>query len=207
MHPLHPRRLFPWSLVVFRAALGPLLIVFQLTVGNGMALAALVIAGLASDILDGVLARRWKTDTDSLRLWDSMADIVFYLGAAVAFALQCPEMWDLCRVWVGLMLLLEILRFGADILRFRRPSSYHALLSKLAGLMLSVGVVFSLVASEAPDALSPLATATLILGLGLGIASQLEGLLMTFLLPHWQRDVRSITVAVQIRRHHRSLSA
>lgn len=204
--PLDPRRLFPWSLALGRGILGPLLIYCQLNGWNGLALASMVAAGLLSDIFDGMLARRWKTDTDALRLTDSMTDIVFYLGVTITFALECPELWDIYRPVVGVMIALEVIRFVIDMARFRRPSSYHAFLSKLAGLVLSLGVMAALLADDGPDITLAIAGALLTVGLAIGVLSQLEGLLMTLILPRWRRDVRSLAAAWRLRREIRSSS-
>ncbi|SEG00151.1 CDP-diacylglycerol--glycerol-3-phosphate 3-phosphatidyltransferase [Bryocella elongata] len=200
MRMLNLRRLFPWCLALGRGLLGPVLVLCQASGWSGPALASMVVVGLVSDIFDGALARRWKTDTDALRLTDSMTDIIFYLGAGYAFALECPDLWDIYRPVVGAMIALEALRFIADLARFRRPSSYHAFLSKLAGLLISLGVVAALTADEGPDILLAVAGALLTVGLGVGILSQLEGLLMTFILPRWRRDVRSLAAALRLRR-------
>jgi len=204
MRLLDPRRLFPWSLTLGRGLLGPALVYCQSSGWSGPALASMVVAGLLSDIFDGVLARRWKTDTNALRLTDSMADIVFYLGAAYTFALECPDLWDVYRPVVGAMVALELLRFTVDMIRFRRPSSYHAFLSKLAGLLIALGVIASLLADDGPDIVLAIAGALLTVGLGVGILSQIEGLLMTFILPRWRRDVRSLAAAWRLRRELRS---
>ena len=80
----------PWLMAGARALLGPVMILGERARWNGVTLAALVVAALLSDIFDGVLARRWKCDTAGVRLFDSMADIVFYAGCAVALWMRHP---------------------------------------------------------------------------------------------------------------------
>ena len=43
-------------------------------------LATIVVIALVDDIYDGVMARRWDCDTPAMRMSDSLADTVFYLG-------------------------------------------------------------------------------------------------------------------------------
>jgi CDP-diacylglycerol--glycerol-3-phosphate 3-phosphatidyltransferase len=76
------REQIPWMMAAGRAALGPVLIAGEACGWNGLALASMVLTALQSDIFDGVLARRWGCDTGGVRLFDSMADTVFYLCAA-----------------------------------------------------------------------------------------------------------------------------
>ena len=61
------RQLIPWLMAGGRAVLGPVLIVGAKCGWNGLTLAGLVVAALASDIYDGVLARRWGCDTAGVR--------------------------------------------------------------------------------------------------------------------------------------------
>ena len=44
----------------------------------------MIAAGFLSDVYDGILARRWGTETAALRVADSAADTVFYLGVLSA---------------------------------------------------------------------------------------------------------------------------
>ena len=102
----------PWVMAAGRAALGPILIAGTACSWNGITLAAMVVTALVSDIFDGVLARRWGCDTAGVRLFDSMADTVFYVCVAVALWMGQPGVW---RHYAGLLiplLSLEVLRFG-----------------------------------------------------------------------------------------------
>jgi phosphatidylglycerophosphate synthase len=198
MRALDPRRLFPWLLVLGRGILGPALVYCQIAGWSGTALATIVASGLLSDIYDGVLARRWKTDTDRLRLADSMADIVFYLGAAWSLAHRCPALWHAHRLLLVAMVTMEIERFAIDIVRFGKPSAYHAWLSKLAGLLLSTAVVVSFALSGHGHAASLAASLLLTTSLTIGLLSQAEGFAMSMLLPKWQRDVKSLYAAWRI---------
>src|SRR5580658_7147584 len=81
----------PWAMAAGRAALGPVLIAGAMCAWNPVTLAAMVVAAMVSDIFDGVLARRWGSDTAGVRLFDSMADTVFYLCVGAALWLTRPE--------------------------------------------------------------------------------------------------------------------
>src|ERR1700743_3449853 len=87
------KRHIPIAMGVVRAVLGPILIAGTECGWNGLALAGIVVAALVSDVYDGVLARRWNCDTAEVRLFDSMADTVFYLCTAVALWIRLPQLW------------------------------------------------------------------------------------------------------------------
>jgi phosphatidylglycerophosphate synthase len=182
----------PWVMASGRAALGPVLIAGTACSWNGITLAAMVVAALVSDIFDGVLARRWGCDTAGVRLFDSMADTVFYLCVAVALWIGQPGVW---RHYAGLLiplLALEALRFGLDFAKFGKPASYHSYLAKGWGLTMALGVVAVFWLRHSSSLLS--------FALALGIACNLEGLAMSVILPVWRKDVKTLRAAWQLRR-------
>src|SRR3984957_9624354 len=135
------KRHIPWAMAAVRAALGPLLFAGATCSWNGVTLAIIVVTALVSDIYDGVLARRWKCDTAGVRLFDSMADTVFYLFTAVALWVNQPRLcrsyWELLVALLG----LEGARFAFDFVKFGKPASYHSYLAKTWGLMMASAVI------------------------------------------------------------------
>jgi len=191
----------PWLMAGARAALGPVLMMGQAYRWNGIALAVLIFTALLSDIFDGVLARRWHCDTPAVRLFDSMADTVFYIGVAVALSLGQPQLWRAHETLLCGLLALEVLRFTVDLLKFGKPSSYHSYLAKTWGLFLAAAVI----AAFAVGASSPrLCGALLSAALGLGMLCDLEGLAMSALLPVWRNDVKTMRAAWRLRRTMRA---
>ena len=186
----------PWLMAAARAVLGPVLIVGAECGWNGLALAAIVAAALLSDIYDGVLARRWKCDTAGVRLFDSMADTVFYLCTAVALWITLPLLW---RSYAGLLvglLALEGVRFAFDFVKFGKPASYHSYLAKAWGLVMAIAVIGSFAARRA-SVLIPVA-------LVLGILCNVEGLAMSWVMPLWRKDIKTLREAWGIRERFRS---
>src|SRR5882757_8299276 len=131
----------PWAMAAARAALGPVLIAGTACSWNGLTLAGVVVTALVSDIYDGVLARRWRCDTAGVRLFDSMADTVFYLCTAVALWIGQPQLWRSYRGLLIALLGLEAVRFGFNFAKFGRPASYHSYLAKLWGLVMAIAVI------------------------------------------------------------------
>jgi phosphatidylglycerophosphate synthase len=185
----------PWAMAVGRAVLGPVLIVGERCGWSGLGLAALVVAALASDIFDGVLARRWRCDTAGVRLFDTMADTVFYLCAAIALWIGQPQLLRANAALLGTLLALEVVRFGVDLAKFGKPASYHSYLAKAWGLTMATAVVAAFAAPNSAHAggLVPMA-------LAVGIACDLEGLAMSLMLPVWRKDVKGLRAAWELRR-------
>jgi phosphatidylglycerophosphate synthase len=185
----------PWLMAGFRAALGPILVAAQAARWDAAALASMVVAALLSDIFDGVLARRWHCDTPAVRLFDSMADTVFYLGVAFGLWIGHPQLIHSHAKLLLTVIALEAVRFVFDFIRFGKPASYHSYLAKTWGLVLAIAVVATFAGFHA-DALVSAA-------LLLGIVCDCEGLAMSLILPAWQRDVKTLFAAWHVRRELR----
>jgi CDP-diacylglycerol--glycerol-3-phosphate 3-phosphatidyltransferase len=185
------KELIPWAMAGGRAMLGPVLIVGERYGWNGLALAWLVVSALVSDIFDGVLARRWRCDTAGVRLFDSMADTVFYGCVAVALWIGLPQVWHGNGGLLVAVLLAEVANFGVALAKFGKPASYHSYVAKVWGLVLAT-VVIAAFASGQSNMLIPVA-------LGLGVASNLEGIAMSLMLPVWRKDVKTLRAAWRLR--------
>ncbi len=181
----------PWVMAASRTMLGPVLIAGDACGWSGVITAWLVVTALVSDIFDGVLARRWHCDTAGVRLFDSMADTVFYVCAAIALWIGVPQVWRANAGLLAVLVGLEAVRFGLDFAKFGKPASYHSYLAKVWGLVMAAAVL-AVFASRRTSVLIPLA-------LGLGIACDLEGLAMSLMLPVWRKDVKTLRVAWQLR--------
>jgi CDP-diacylglycerol--glycerol-3-phosphate 3-phosphatidyltransferase len=179
-----------------RAMLGPVLIAGERCGWSGLGLAGLVVAALVSDIFDGVLARRWRCDTAGVRLFDSMADTVFYACVAVALWIGMPQVWHLNGGLLAAVLALEAGRFAMDFAKFGKPASYHSYLAKTWGLVLAAAVTASL-ATGHPSVLIPVA-------LALGVACNLEGIAMSLILPVWRQDLKTLAAARRLQQELRS---
>jgi phosphatidylglycerophosphate synthase len=189
--PLHKQHI-PWLLAATRALLGPILILGAAVNWNGLTLASIVLTALLSDIYDGILARRWLCDTPAARLFDSVADTVFYLSTAIALFIGEPAIWRHHATLILTLVAVEGARILVDLAKFAKPASYHSYLAKTWGLTLASGIL----AAFALHRDNPLILAALVLGL----ASNLESFVITLILPTWRNDVKTIPAALRLRR-------
>jgi CDP-diacylglycerol--glycerol-3-phosphate 3-phosphatidyltransferase len=152
----------------------------------------MIAAAFASDVYDGVLARRWGTVTAALRTADSATDVLFYLcvlGAAVA------RHWPELRVrigWIVAVLALEAIHVALDSIKYGRVASYHAWSAKIWGVLLAAAAIALLCFDRGFWILT--------IALAWGILCELEGLAMTALLPQWSHDVKTLRRAWVLRR-------
>jgi CDP-diacylglycerol--glycerol-3-phosphate 3-phosphatidyltransferase len=189
----------PWLMATGRALLGPVLVIGEKCGWNGLTLAALIVTALLSDIFDGILARHWKCDTAGVRLFDSMADTVFYGCVLLAMWTGMPTMWAAHEKGIVALLAMEAINHGLGLAKFRKPPSYHSYLAKTFGLVLAAATV-TVFATERANTL-------LTIALALGVASNVEGVAMSLLLPVWRRDVKTLAAAWRLRRKLYSVSS
>jgi phosphatidylglycerophosphate synthase len=181
----------PWLLIVLRVLCCPLIVIAAYRDWPGPVLGLIILVALFSDIYDGIFARRWNCETSTLRVTDSIADTIFYLGVLAALWVLEPQVlrgnWKL----LAALLSLEAFRYLFDLAKFRRAASYHSYLAKSWGLVLAVAVLGVLNFGG----LRPLIWVALILG----IVVNLEGLAMSLMLPRWQNDVKTLRAAWVLR--------
>jgi len=181
----------PASLVSFRAALGPGIIVTSLVSRSRWALIACIFLALLSDVFDGVLARQCHIDTENLRRWDTRADTLFYACVLVVVFLRYPVAVESRWLLIAALLTAELASHALAIAKFGRHASYHSLLSKIWGLLLASATI-ALLGFGVDNWFLDVAIAW-------GVLCNVQGLAMTLLLPVWQRDVLSIFHALRLR--------
>jgi phosphatidylglycerophosphate synthase len=185
-------RAVPWGLIVLRVLGCPVIVLGARRGWSGGWQGAIVVVALLSDIYDGVLARRWGGETPALRLWDSVADTIFYLGVVVALWLREPEVLQGNWKLFGVLFALEGARYVFDFWKFGKAASYHSYMAKAWGLLIAGSVVgvFSF------DGLRWLIVVALVWGIGVNV----EGLAMSLMLPRWRNDVKTLGRAWEMRK-------
>jgi len=185
-----------WFMVMLRVVLCPVMVWGARAGWRGAWLATIVVIALVDDIYDGVMARRWNCDTPAVRLWDSLADTVFYLGVTIALWIREPEV--LRRNWllIAILFALEGARYVFDLWKFGKAASYHSYMAKVWGLLLAAAMV-GVFALRGLQVLVPIAAAW-------GIAVNLEGITMSLILPRWKNDVKTLPRAWALRKSLRS---
>lgn len=181
----------PLALVCLRALLAPAMPILAACRPEPAIFAACLSATVLSDFFDGVIARRLGVATAGLRRLDSIADTIFYLGALAAVWMLHPDVIRGNAVPLAILLVLEAGKYILDFLKFGREASYHMWSSKLWGLVLFLAFFMVLVAGRAVPWVG--------LAVIVGILSDVEGLLISVLLPVWRHDVPSVVHAWRIR--------
>jgi len=146
--------------------------------------AALLIAALVTDVVDGWLARRLGAQSAAGAALDSFGDLATLIGAAVGVAAFHRGVWQEHALAIGAVLGGWALVCLLALVRYRRLSSFHTLAAKIAGYALG----FFIVALFGYGFVAWLFYAAV----GISLASTLEELALLYLLPHWRTDVRGV---------------
>lgn len=186
------RLAIPWTLCLSRFVLGPALVWLAGDGPRPWLFLTLLLAGLLSDIFDGITARRLGVATVALRVWDSRADLVFWLCTAAAVYRAHPELVRDHAGWIAALVASEASTYLVGLLRFGKPMSTHALLAKVFGLSLFAALTAALCFG--------VAGIPFYLCMVLGIAANAEIVVIAFILREWQSDVPTWRQALRRRR-------
>lgn len=180
----------PLMLTLLRAALAPVLVVLA-SFPSPAGFALCLITAFLSDVFDGKIARRLGIATPNLRRLDSMADTIFYVAAVYCLWKLHPGIIVGNAVPLLILLALEIGRYVFDLLKFGKEASYHMWSSKLWGAFLFLGFFSALVFGKEGLFVH--------LAIYAGLLADVEGLMISVVLPYWKNDVPTIVHALRIR--------
>ena len=182
------------GLTVLRLLLAPVLVWLVYAGAPGIAFAAVIFAAFVSDYLDGVIARRVGVASAELRHFDSRADLVFYATASWSVWRLHPDLARSIAISGLILIGLDVVRHIFDFAKFRKDAAYHAWSSKVWGLSLALALVLVM----GFGVTQPFVAITVILGL----IAQVEGLMISVVLPVWTHDVPTVFHALGIRKTH-----
>jgi len=177
---------------VLRLLLAPVLVWLVYADAPGPAFAVVILIAFVSDYFDGVIARAVGVASPELRHFDSRADLVFYATAAWTVWRIHPEVVRAYALPAAIVVVVDVVRHVFDFGKFGKDAAYHAWSSKVWGLFLVVALVL-LMAVGIVRPFVPLAIA-------LGWIAQLEGLLISVVLPTWTHDVPYLGYALKVRK-------
>ena len=184
-------RKLPFALTTLRLLLAPVLLWVVRDGTAGTPYVVCILVAFISDIYDGVIARKLGIVTGPLRSYDSRTDLIFYATAGWTVWHVHPEEIRRLAPLLIVLLVFEVARPAFDIAKYGKQSSYHSYSAKAFGVSLAAGLI-------------------LLMGFGiggifitiailLGIIADIEGLVMSLILPVWTNDVRSVFHARRLR--------
>jgi phosphatidylglycerophosphate synthase len=169
-----------------------MLLSWQQPVHYRITLVILLVAGILTDVFDGIIARRLKVSTQKLRRLDSSVDQVFWLSAlGCAFAV-CPDFFRSHYPQLLTILGLEALTYGISYFRFRKEVATHAIASKFWTLSILASLIQIILYGHSETLFA--------LCFWLGVLTRMEIILILLVLRKWTNDVPSLWHALRLRR-------
>ncbi len=184
----------PMLLITLRFLFAPLIIglAYFKGVESTFAITILMLLGLLSDILDGIVARYQNISSEKLRRLDSQVDMVFWLSIGIATWLIYPRLIQENSIPIRFILIMEGMCYVISLVKFGKETCSHAFLSKLWGISLFIAFASLLGFNHAG---LPFQMAII-----LGVVSHVDRMLITLILPKWTHDIPSAYHAYLIRK-------
>jgi len=184
----------PISLVALRGVIGLLLIYLSVLKIKYYSIYAVIIlvVGLLSDVLDGILARKWGVATELIRRLDSSVDLLFFVCIVIATYIQCPFFFQFYKIYLIALFGLEALTYVVCYLRFKKEIATHTIGAKFWTLFVVATLIQLMLKGDSGW--------LFIITFWFGMLTRLEILLIIQLLPKWISDVPSIYHAIQLRK-------
>jgi cardiolipin synthase (CMP-forming) len=102
---------------------------------NDTAFIILISVNLVTDVLDGLIARLFKLQTEFGARLDSIADITTYIAAFAGLLTFEPEFVTAHKPEFILLLVLWCLAYIVSLVRFRKPPHLHLYSTKISGYL------------------------------------------------------------------------
>jgi CDP-diacylglycerol--glycerol-3-phosphate 3-phosphatidyltransferase len=174
----------------FRIACAPTLLVLAWH-GAVPSFLVLFALGLASDVLDGVIARRLHQESEFGATLDQSADFALWVALPVGAWWLWPEILRREAPYVALALACLLLPTALAWLKYREVPGYHTWAAKLSSVWMGIAVPLLLLF----DVAWPFRVAALFL-----LVAALDETSITLLLPECRHDVPSLFHAARLRR-------
>lgn len=179
----------PNTISLFRLACSPVILWFAWN-GEERPFLAFLTTALVSDFFDGAIARLLKHTTEWGAKLDSLADFLLALAVLPCIWWLWPHLLEAELRYFMLVLVGSFAQLTCGYLKFGRAPSYHTWTSKSATLLLSISLIVLLYTQDvsAPFRFSAM----------LHLASTVESILITLIIPRWNYNVHSLWHALAL---------
>lgn len=184
----------PWLLIWFRIVAGLVIVLLSFThiAYYSVIAVTLLSLGLLSDVFDGIIARRLKISTVTLRRFDSTADVLFFLLVAGAAYAWCPVFFNINWLKIVVLIGFEALTYVVSFARFKKEIATHSIGAKIWTLFLFATLTEVFIHCESNLLFN--------LCFWIGLLTRVEIMAIVLLLKEWTNDVPTIYHALQLRK-------
>lgn len=146
-----------------------------------------------TDAIDGFLSRRYKVASIAGSKLDSIGDDLTILASIAGTIVFKPALIRQEIVLSAILIGLFLLQVGLAMLRYRRMTSFHTYMAKMAMVFQGVFFILLFFLPDTPYGLFHVAAAVTIIDL-------LEEIILVLILPAWQANVRGIYWVIRNKR-------
>lgn len=172
------------TITVYRILVAPFLVYLVYT--NQVNLYKWMLAfSFFTDAIDGFLARKFKVVSKWGARLDSIADDLTVTAGIFGIFILRPLFVQHEVVLITVMLSLLFIQMILAFMRYRKMTSFHTYIAKAAAVLQAVFIVLIFFLPEVPYWLFYTAAALTIINL-------IEEIILIFLLPQWQSDVKGL---------------
>lgn len=172
------------AITLYRLVSAPFLILLILYHQIGLFKILLVVSFL-TDLIDGFLARRFKTASVYGARIDSVADDLTIIAAITAMVIYKPEFIKEEIIVILELLVLYVLQTVLSLVRYGKISSFHTYTAKLAAILQGIFLIFFFFLPEPVYLLFTITTIVTIIDL-------LEEIILVLLLPKWETNIKGL---------------
>lgn len=151
----------------------------------------LLTIGLLTDIFDGIIARQLNVSTQKLRRLDSTIDQAFFISAAIATYIQCPDFFRDNALRLTILIGFEALTYLISFLKFKKEIATHSIGAKIWTLLLFATLIQIIVQCHS--------TVLFEICFWVGLLTRIEIIVIILILKKWANDVPSFYQALQLR--------
>ncbi len=180
---------WPNRVTLLRFAAVPVLFVLS-SAGKPTAFITCLVLALATDVLDGFLARRMGLVSEFGARLDTFADLAIYIALPICTWRLWPDLLAREIGFVVVAVLSYALPVLAGLTKYGRVAAYHTWSAKIAAVLMAATVIPFL----AFQIVVPFRFATAVFAL-----AGIENIVITVLLPEWIPNVKSIIHALRRR--------
>lgn len=138
-----------------------------------------------TDVIDGLLARKYKVISVMGARLDSIADDLTVLASFIGVYVFFPGFVNAHVIELAAMLALYIVQLIISLVKYRKTTSFHTYSAKIAAVFQGVFLITAFFLPQPHIVLYYLAIVSTFITLA-------EETIMAILLPRWQADVRGI---------------
>lgn len=171
-------------ITLYRIITAPLIIIFIFT-GHYDVVKWMILASFFTDSIDGYLARKYKARSVLGAKLDSIGDDLTILVSLIGLFKYYPDFLREQAPLLIAMLGIFFIQLGYALYKYKKATSFHTWLAKSAAV-LQAAFILSLYFFE--TVYYPI----FYISAGVTIIELIEEIIMVYLLPQWQADVKGL---------------